>query len=90
MPCIVFNLAPLPDNCLSEFTEFLSFAGPGKTAAKLSYTDMERDGIEVVNSSVDYSLLQGVQAATSNLSLLSVMGVIAAQAGTVCCSKSPQ
>jgi iron complex outermembrane receptor protein len=47
---------------------------------KVSYTDMERDGIEVVNSSVDYSLLEGVQAGTSNLSLLNVMGVIAAGA----------
>ena len=50
-----------------------------RVVAKLSYTDMERDGIEVVNSSVDYSLLQGVQAGASNLTLLNVMGVIAAQ-----------
>lgn len=57
-----------------DATDNLSFLG------KVSYTNMERNGIEVVNSSVDYSLLQGVQAGTSNLSLLSVMGVIAAQA----------
>jgi iron complex outermembrane receptor protein len=57
-----------------DATDNLRFVG------KVSYTDMERDGTEVVNSSVDYSLLEGVQAGTSSLNLLNVMGVIAAQA----------
>ncbi len=56
-----------------DATENLRFVG------KVSYTDMERVGIELVNSSVDFSLLEGVMAGTSNLTLLNVMGVIAAQ-----------
>jgi iron complex outermembrane receptor protein len=55
-----------------DATDTLRFLG------KVSYTDMERDGIELVNSSVDYSLLQGFQDGTSSLGLFSVMGTLAA------------
>lgn len=57
-----------------DATDTLRFVG------KVSYTDMDRDGVEVVNSDVDYSLLQGVLDGTSQLRITNVMGVIAAQA----------
>jgi iron complex outermembrane receptor protein len=45
---------------------------------KISYIDMQAEGVEMVNPVVDPSLLQGVQAGTSMLSLTDVMGTIAA------------
>ncbi len=51
-----------------------------RVVAKVSYTDMEREGTELVNSVVDYSLLEGVQAGTSSLTLFQILGTLAAQA----------
>jgi outer membrane receptor protein involved in Fe transport len=45
---------------------------------KISYTDMQAKGAELVNPVVDPSLLQGVLSGTSQLGLTSVMGTIAA------------
>jgi iron complex outermembrane recepter protein len=51
-----------------------------RIVGKVSYTDMESEGVEVVNPVADFSLLQDVQAGNSALSLFSVVGTIAAGA----------
>jgi iron complex outermembrane receptor protein len=45
---------------------------------KISYIDMQAEGVEMVNTVADPSLLGGVLAGTSMLSLTDVMGTIAA------------
>ena len=47
---------------------------------KLSYTDMESDGIELVNPVVDTSILEDFQSGNSALGVTAVMGTIAALA----------
>jgi iron complex outermembrane recepter protein len=51
-----------------------------RVIAKVSYTDMEADGTEVINPVVDGSILNDFFAGTSHLDLTSVMGTIAALA----------
>ena len=47
---------------------------------KISYIDMQAEGVEMVNPVVDPSLLQGMQTGTNMLGLTNVMGTIAALA----------
>ncbi len=51
-----------------------------RVVGKVSYTEMDRDGIEVINTRADYSLLQRVQQGdvAPGFGLLQVGGVIAA------------
>lgn len=51
-----------------------------RVVGKVSYTDMESDGIEVVNPVVDASILNDFQSGNSQLGVTGVMGAIAALA----------
>ena len=66
------------EDTLARLTLVWEPADTLRITGKISYIDMQAEGVEMVNPVVDPSLLQGMMSGTNELALTGVMGTIAA------------